>query len=149
MKIKLMVVADLGWLKAYRVEMDDRPTPHLALVEEMELTEARQKIKDKLSDLAGRRRSAGMSGAAPMADSHNQELEVEKRLVRQLTDKIVQLASQNCFEGCYLAVGKEINRKVVDALPPRVREKIEVNLALDLTKVEICKLWDYFKPDRK
>jgi len=145
MKDKLLIVADLGLLKAYRAEMRHAALPRLVLLEEYALTEAHQKLRDKLSDLSGRHRAPNTSASAPMADRHNLELEVRKRLLRKITKKIQALLENREFDGCYLAAGREINHQVLQALTPAARGKIERNVALELTKVEPIKLWEHFE----
>jgi hypothetical protein len=53
-KSKLLVAADRGLLKAYRVERTPKGTRRLEPLEEVVLEEAHQRLVEKVTDLAGR-----------------------------------------------------------------------------------------------
>ena len=97
MKNTLVVVADLGCFKAFRLE-NHHPahTARLEPVEEFNNAEAHGKLGDKVSDLSGRfpRTSSAAHSAGAMSDGerHNIELESRKRLVRQLAQQFNALA---------------------------------------------------------
>jgi hypothetical protein len=139
MKNTLIVVADLGCLKAFRVEKDgaNRP-PRLRVLEEFQNAEAHGKLVERVTDLAGRfPRGTGMRAGGAMSDGerHNIELEARKRMVRQLAQRVNALARERDVESCLLAVSKEINHLLIEELEPEVRLKIGRNLAADLTKL--------------
>jgi hypothetical protein len=145
MKPKLLVITDLGLLKAFRIEHTPKGTPRLELVEEVLLEDAHQKLTDKLTDQGGRNTgSANRGGTTTMADTHNLQLEYRRRLVRQLASKIETIVSSHGKDGCWLAAPKEINHLITEELPRSSRERIEVNLARDLTKIEPSRLLEHF-----
>ncbi len=148
MKNTLLVVADLGGLKAFKVENNQvHRTPRLELLEEFENAEAHGRLVDRVSDLSGRfPRGTGLKAGGAMSDGerHNIELETRKRLVRQLAERLNNLARKAEVETCFLAASKEINHQLVDALEPQVRAKITKNLTADLTKVERAELLSRF-----
>jgi hypothetical protein len=145
----LVVVADLGRFKAYRLE-NHRPnqTPRLGLVEEFDNADAHEKLGDKVTDLAGRfpRRTGAPNTTGAMSDGerHNIELESRKRLVRQLAQRFNALARDPEVERCLLAASLEINHQLLEELEPRVRAKIEKNLSADLTKLEPAEILRHF-----
>jgi hypothetical protein len=49
-----MIVADLGRLKAFRVEWTLQNTPRLEPLEEIEFEEAHRRVLDTVTDMAGR-----------------------------------------------------------------------------------------------
>jgi hypothetical protein len=141
MKNTLVVVADLGCFKAYRLDDNHlHRSPRLELLEQFESPEAHGKLVEKVTDLSGRfRRGTGpANGAGAMSDGerHHLELELRKRLVRQLAQRFNHLARHKEVERCLLAASKEINRQLLDELEPQVRAKIEKNIPADLTKLE-------------
>jgi len=141
MKNTLVVVADLGCFKAFRLDDNHlHRSPRLELLKQFESPEAHGKLVEKVTDLSGRfPRGAGpASGAGAMSDGerHNLELELRKRLVRQLAQRFNHLARHKEVERCLLAASKEINRQLLDELEPQVRAKIEKNIPADLTKLE-------------
>ncbi len=148
MKNTLVVVADLGCLKAFRIENDKgNRAPRLRVLEEFENAEAHGKLVERVTDLAGRfPRGTGMRGGGAMSDGerHNIELETRKRLVRQLAQRVNALARDEEIESCFLAVSKEINHLLMEELEPGVRSKIGKNLPADLTKLQNAEILGRF-----
>jgi hypothetical protein len=148
MKNTLVVVTDLGCLKAFRLENNQQHrTPRLELVEEFNNAEAHDKLMERVSDSSGRfsRGGASSSGGA-MADGerHNIALELRKRLVRQLAQRFNILARSQDIERCLLATSREINHQFLDELEPQVRAKIEKIIPVDLTKLERTEILSHF-----
>ncbi|HVV71310.1 MAG TPA: host attachment protein [Verrucomicrobiae bacterium] len=156
MKNTLLVVADLGGFKAFRLHNEQerllnnaalkRP-PRLEFVEEFHNPEAHGRIVDRVSDLSGRfPRGTGRKSGGAMSDGerHNIELESRKRLVRQLAQRVNALARAQEIERCFLAASKEINSQLVQELEPQVRAKVEKNVPADLMKVERANIMRYF-----
>jgi hypothetical protein len=149
MKNTLVVVTDLGCLKAYRLENHHpKRTPRLELVEEFTSADAHERLVDKVTDLAGRFRLSGgpanASGAMSDGERHNIELEKRKRLVRQLARRLNALVRSKEVERCLLAASREINHQLLEELEPQVRGKIEKNLSADLTKMERAEILRHF-----
>jgi Protein required for attachment to host cells len=149
MKSTLVVVADLGCFKAYRLENHDpNQTPRLEPVEEFNYAEAHGKFVDKVTDLSGRfgRATGAPSGTGAMSNGerHNIELESRKRLVRQLAQRLSALLRGREVERCLLAASREINHQLLDELEPQLRAKIEKNVSADLTKLERAEILRHF-----
>jgi hypothetical protein len=148
----LLVVADLSGFKAFRLENNHshlpRQTPRLELMAQFTNPEAHSRLVDKVSDLAGRfpRRTGGARAAGAMSDGerHNIELETRKRSVRQLAQRLNNLARDREVERCMLAASREINHQLFEELEPRVRAKITKNIPADLTKVGQAELLRHF-----
>ena len=143
----LVIVADRGTLKAYRV--DETPTrgPSLHLVQAFNITDAHGKLVDKVTDLAGRYSvgdSAGVQHGASIAQS-KVETEVDRRIYKQLADQIVKITSESGKEGWSFAAPAEIHSAIVDLLPGRVRDRIIEHVKSDLVKVEPAKLHTHFR----
>src|SRR5579862_3873213 len=86
---KLIILADLGRLKAYRVSRDALTgNSKLELIENLDLAEAHGRMLDKVSDKAGRFPVSAGSGGMSIGENHNFALEQQRRLVRQLGDVI-------------------------------------------------------------
>src|SRR5262245_35816779 len=115
MKNTLLVVADLGGFKAFRLDNNQengagngrvKPTPRLEFVEEFQNADAHGRLVDKVSDLSGRfPRGTGLKAGGAMSDGerHNIQLETRKRLVRQLAHRLNILARNDEIERCFLA----------------------------------------------
>lgn len=149
MKNTLVVVTDLGCLKAYRLRSHDpSQTPHLELLEEFTSADAHGKLVERVTDLAGRfpRTGNGAANRGAMSDGerHNIELESRKRLVRELAHRLNALARSPTVEHCLLAASREINHPLLDELEPQVRAKLQKIVPADLTKVEPAELLRHF-----
>ncbi|HWF18237.1 MAG TPA: host attachment protein [Verrucomicrobiae bacterium] len=147
MRNKLVVVADLGHLKAYRVEYDEVSThPKLDLIAHIATDEADGRLSDKLTDEAGRF-MGGQRGHEIRAsgERHNITLEFERRAVGQLAKNINHIIKRaNNGEPVYFAAHKEINHQILQHLDPSVRARIEKIVPEDLVKVKGMKLLEHF-----
>lgn len=147
MKPKLVIVADLGLLKAYRLEATLKGTPHLELLEEVIIEDAHHRLVEKVTDLSGRHVSpTAKKWGTPRSDDHNLKLEFKRRLIRTIADHIERLVKANRETTCCLAAHKEINHLIMDALPKPVRARIETNLARDLVKATRKELLEILAP---
>ncbi|MDP3244986.1 MAG: host attachment protein, partial [bacterium] len=117
----LLIVADLGLLRAYRETKNvaDRP-PHLELVEELKLESAHQKLSDQLSDQAGRfprgGGAANISGNLSAGESLNSEAEQTRRLISQLAGRINALLGDNEVTRCSIAISGAIHNQLLEAI---------------------------------
>ncbi|MCF7669118.1 MAG: host attachment protein [Verrucomicrobia bacterium] len=145
MRNALLIVADLGMIKAYRVENHRQDNPRLVPVHEEFFSQAHKKMSEKISDSSGRHKSPAANSSAPMADKHNLELEVHKRQTKRIAEEITSLLSRDSVEICYFAAAKTVNKQILDQLPNNLQDKIFRNVPLDLTKTERAKLWNFFK----
>jgi len=152
MKNTLLVVADLGGYKAYKLGNHDTNnhlsrTPRLEFLEQFDNPDAHGHLIDRVSDLSGRfPRGTGTRSGGAMADGerHNIELEPRKRLVRQLAQSLNTLARRQEIDRCFLAASKEINHQLLEELDPDLRAKIEKNVPADLTKLERTDILRHF-----
>ena len=143
----LVIVADRGSLKAYRV--DETPTrgPSLQLIQAFDITDAHGKLVDKVTDLAGRYAvsdGAGTQHGASIAES-KLETETDRRIYKQLADQIVKIIDRSGKEGWSFAAPAEIHAAIVDLLPRAARNRIVEHVKSDLVKVEPAKLPSHFR----
>jgi hypothetical protein len=145
----LLIVADLGLLRAYRKTqaVADRP-PHLELMEELKLESAHQKLSDQLTGQAGRfprgGGAANISGDLSAGESLNSESEQNRRLLSQLAGRINALLAEDTVTRCLLAASGAIHKQLLDALDPKARAKIVQSLASNLTKTDPQALAEHF-----
>lgn len=152
MKNTLVVVADLACFKAFKLENHSpNHSPRLEVIEEFQNADAHEKLVDRVSDSSGRfprgGGTPGASGAMSDGERHNIQLELRKRLVRQLAHRFNALARGKEIERCLLAASKEINHQLLEELEPQVRAKIQINLPADLTKIERAEILGHFKTE--
>jgi len=144
---RLLVLADLGRMKAYRLEEGEQfSKPRLRLLEEWE-TNITHHLSEDVTDQAGRFRKGSVpAGPSNLSDGeeHNLGLERRKRALKTLAEHISELAGREDFAGLYFAAGREINQALVEALDPITRSRMEKNVILNLTKVSPEVLVEHF-----
>lgn len=145
--ISLIVVVDRGSLKAYRVE--DTPTrgASLQLVQAFELTDAHGRYDDKLTDQAGRFPVSDGNGrhANSIAERTALETETERRICKQLADRIAEVVKKEATDGWSFAAPAPIHAAISDLLPPPIRNRIVEHVKSDLVKTEPTKLRSHFR----
>src|SRR5438876_11965097 len=144
----LIIVADRGSLKAYRV--DETPTrgPSLRLIQAFDLTDAHGKLIDKVTDLAGRFPvSDGVGGrhANSIAERTQLETETDRRIHKQLADQIVKIIDRSGKEGWSFAAPAEIHGAIGELLPRAARDRIVEHVKSDLVKIEPANLHSHFR----
>jgi Protein required for attachment to host cells len=144
----LVIVADRGSLKAYRV--DETPTrgPSLQLVQAFNITDAHGKLIDKVTDLAGRfpvSDGAGMQHHGASIAESKLETETDRRIYKQLADQIVKIIASSGKDAWSFAAPAEIHSAIVDLLPSAARNRIVEHVKSDLVKVEPAKLASHFR----
>ena len=148
----LVIVADRGNLKAYRV--DETPTrgASLQLVQAFELTDAHGRYQDKLTDQAGRfpvGDGGGQAGSGrhqnAIAERQGLETENDRRLHKQLADHVEEIIRAQAPEGWSFAAPASINSTVVDLLTSDIRDRIVENVKSDLVNIEPAKLPSHFQ----
>lgn len=145
----LIVVADRGSLKAYKV--DETPTrgPSLRLVQAFDVTDAHGRLVDKVTDQAGRFPvgDGGASGRHMNAIAERQTLagEYDRRIYRELADQIANILRRENVEAWSFAAPSEIYSHIVDLLPRNARNQIVEHVKSDLVKIESAKLSAHFR----
>ena len=144
----LVIVADRGSLKAYRV--DETPTrgPSLRLVQAFDITDAHGRMIDKVTDMAGRF-PVGDGGIGrhmnAIAERTQFETETHRRIYRELADQISKVVKSDGIEGWSFAAPAEFHAAIVELLPNDVRNRIVEHVKSDLVKVEPAKLPTHFR----
>ena len=145
----LIIVADLGLLRAYRETQNvaDRQ-PHLELIEDLKLESAHEKLSDQVTDQAGRfprgGGSANISGDLSAGESLNAEAEQNRQLISQLAGRINALLADNAVTSCSIAISGAIHNQLLEAIHPKARAKIGQVLALNLAKTDPSELQAHF-----
>ena len=137
---KLVVVADLGRFKAYRLEEDRNfSNPRLELLEDWE-TNVNHHLSEEVSDQAGqfRRGTPKAGGATAISDgeAHNMDLERRRRAVKSVARRIGELLQDQKVEGCYLAADNQINKAIMAEMDHHTRSRIQKNVPANLTRLD-------------
>jgi hypothetical protein len=143
----LVVVADRGEVKAYRVRQTPNRGPSLQLVQAFDITEAHGRYDDKLTDQAGRFPvSDGNSRHAnSIAERTALENETERRICRVLAEQIAQVVKEEAPAGWSFAAPAAIYNSITEQLPSPVRNLIVEHVKSDLVKTEPVRLPSHFR----
>jgi hypothetical protein len=144
-KAKLVVVADLGHLVAYRLQKN--PTAQrsrLVAVEDCE-TGAANHLSEIVTDQTGRFREVlSFGGGASDGEEHNLVLERDRRAVKTLANRVSRLIDRENVDGCFLAADPRINQCLLDEMDSTARAKVEKNIEANLVKLKPDELLQRF-----
>lgn len=144
---KIIIVADLGHFRAYRVIRNDMESPRVELIESYDSVEAHGKLSEKLSDDAGRfGMSGGKNGSAKgYGEPHKMELEMQKKVIRLMAGDVNSIVAREGFPRWYLAAGEKINSQLIEYLGTEAKSRLSKNLTSNLTKVKAPELLARFE----
>ncbi|GBD96238.1 MAG TPA: hypothetical protein ENG83_06295 [Nitrospirae bacterium] len=143
---RIIIIADLGHFRAYRITKEPLESPGLTLIESYDSIEGHGKLGDKLSDAAGRfGRGGGKDEVAKgSGERHNIELETEKRLTKMIAKDIEALIGSEKCKKWYLAACEKINSQIIENLKPEVKAGLVKNIVGDLTKINKSEILSRF-----
>ena len=129
---KMIVLADLGHVKAFRVTHDMLTSkPRIELTYECEFPEAHIRLGQTVTDQAGRFAQEGTPGSSTW-ENHNLRAENERRLLCIVAGKISELVQGQRY--WYLAAAESVNGRIIEHLHPDARAGLVKNVASDLVK---------------
>ncbi len=145
---ELVIVADLGKLKAYRLVKDPLKlaSDKVEKLQEITRKESHAKASDKFDDAAGRfYLGGGVAGtAAGYGEPHMIKTEEERRAIKLLAEDICGLVQKEGCKKWHMALDKSINNQVLAILPPEVKAKLAKNIDANLTKADKAVIREYF-----
>ena len=127
----LIVIADRGGLKAYRV--DETPTrgASLQLVQAFDVP--------NVNDMSRTHHTTAVT------DWPQLETEESHRICKQLAEEIAKLVRLRAAEGWSFAAPESIYWEIVELLPAEIRERIVEHVQSDLIKTPVAKLAEHFR----
>ncbi len=149
MSAKLLILADVGRFKAYRMEENrEFSHPRLELLEDTETNVARH-LSQEMSDHAGQFRrgvAAGGEGGAAMSggEDHNLDLERRRRVLKAVARRMSELLNREKTDAFYFAADPQINRAILDQLDGSARSKLQKNVTANLTKMDSGQIIRHF-----
>lgn len=127
----LIVIADRGGLKAYRVQETPTRGPSLKLVQAFDIPNVNELSRT--------------DHTTAVTDWPQLEREESRRICQQLADEITRIVRLGAGEGWSLAAPESIHAEIVDLLPAEIRERIVEHVESDLIKTPVAKLADHFR----
>ena len=144
--MRLIITADLGRLRAFRVKPSDDQTRDNCVVQEIKtepLENTPQPIGAITTDQAGRFRSDGSQGMSH-GEAHGLEREEERRLIAQLAERIGGVIDSEKPAGWFLAAPQAINARLLEGIPAAHHKTLRENRAQDLSKLAANELGKRF-----
>jgi hypothetical protein len=143
----LIIVADRGEVKAYRVNETPTRGASLQLVQAFDITDAHGRYDEKLTDQAGRFPVSDGNGrhANSIAERTALETENDRRICKQLAEHIAEVVKREAVERWSFAAPAPIHAAVTDLLPASLRNRVVEHVKSDLVKVEPSKLATHFR----
>ena len=142
----LLIVADRGGLRAYRVGENPNRAPGLHLIDSFEAEETRGRFQDKVTDQAGRFKGSGTANQSTggTAEHPTIEMENDRRACKHVAQRINELVAREKPEGWLLAVPASIHGLVEGHLQPEVRTHLAEVVHADLLRSEPAKILPHF-----
>jgi hypothetical protein len=129
-RASLIVLADRGSVRAYRVSETPTRGPALKVVQAFDIPD----VMD----------AATMRHRTPMRDWPQLQMEMQRRVCKELAVEIAKIVRCKRVEGWSLAAPESIYRKIVDLLPPEIRERIVDHVESDLINTALADLPAHF-----
>jgi len=145
----LVIVADLGELKAFSIEKHEgtvrnemKSSHSLKLINAESFFKGRKKLGEVLSDSAGR---VEQGLRHDTLDRPQLMIEREKRNIKEIADDIEEIVKETKPQQLFLAFPKEHNRELINELGEKSKAILTKNVASDLVKIEKDKLLTHFE----
>lgn len=140
----LIILADLGRVKAYRItcdELDPRESPAFEDLADVDLVNRHSKVSERVTDKAGR--FAYGPGSISVGESHHEQEAAESQQLQRVAAVIDEVAGRNRTE-IHLSAPREIIGELTGALRPGVLKRIRKQLPLNLVKQPKLELLERF-----
>lgn len=143
---KIVITADLGHFKAYRLTETPTGKYKIDLIESYDSIEGHGRLGEKLSDTAGRFTGGGGKGesAKGYGEPHNLELEIQKKLACMISRDINFLIKREDYHAWCLSAPEKINSIIVNHLDPDVKTALIKNIMADLTNIKKAEIPGHF-----
>ena len=145
----VVIAANLGHLKAFRVAETPARGRKLELIDEVSFPEAHGYFQDKVTDMAGRfsvSTGAGPGQGMARGEALSAELEIERRLVKLVGERMASILNTERPEYWYLAATQEVHQALLNALPAELRSRAVRHVFADLTKSRVSDVLAHFAP---
>jgi len=89
--------------------------------------------------------AASTRHSTPMTDWPQLEAEMDRRICKELAIEIAKIVEHNAGEGWSFAAPESIYAKIIEQLPPEIRERIVERVESDLVKLPAVALLPHFR----
>lgn len=133
----LIILADRGGFKAYRVNETPTRAAKLHLVHDFKITGMERELPFYAESS---RRHISLTSDWPAL-----EAETNRRICKQLANRIAKVVKTDRAEGWSFAAERSIHKAIVDLLPVAIRERIVERVPSDLVNVGPATLRRHFR----
>jgi hypothetical protein len=136
----LVVLADLGTVRVFRTRATELGHAHLLELDPPEQPPAPEPLHAQVSDQAGRFPGGGHTGEPGgmlRGEEHEKTAEGERRQIDAVAAIVEQVVSSEDCDTWRLAAPKSINNRLVAQLSLEIRERLVLNLHVDLVKLPL------------
>jgi hypothetical protein len=133
----LVILADRGGLKAYAVTETPTRGSSPRLVDDFQITGSKRDLPVNVE--------ASQHHVLLTEDWPALETETNRRIWKQLVDRITKVVEVERGEGWSFAAEPAIHKEIVDLLPVAIRERIVEHVPSDLVKIKPAKLHSHFR----
>jgi protein required for attachment to host cells len=143
---KLIIVADMGELKSYKVShIAATGRYHVEPISDIDYIEGRKKSGDFLSDDRGNfGHASGKNPNAETGENLHAEHEKEHRVVQLIADDISAMLASSPSGSCYLAFPTRHHGELMAALSEPAKKAVAKSIASDLVKCPADELLKHF-----
>ncbi len=141
----LLIVADRGGMKAFRVDENPNRKHGLHQIDSDYEQAAHGRFEDKVTDRAGRFKGSGLGqNQGGSADHSKIDLENDRRAVKRIAERINEIVDKEKPEGWRLAIPATVAKLLADHLKPEVRKLLTETVHADLLRAESADLLGHF-----
>ena len=141
----LLIVADRGGLKAFRVEARPNGKPGLHQIDSDYEQDAHGRYEDKVTDRAGRFKGSGAGQTGGGSADHDKiDMENDRRAVKAIAGRINELIEKEKPADWRLAVPAQIDKLLTEHLKPEVRKHLAETVHADLLRAEAADIMGHF-----
>ena len=141
----ILIVADRGGLKAFRVEERPNQKHGLHQIDSDYEQDAHGHYDDKVTDRAGRFKGSGLGqNQGGSADHSKIDMENDRRAVKHIAERINEIVDKEKPEGWRLAIPAQVSKLLVDHLKPEVRQHLTETVHADLLRAESADILGHF-----
>ncbi|QSR88371.1 host attachment protein [Methylacidiphilum caldifontis] len=147
MRLDIIIVADLGQIKAYKITKDELTTnSHAQLIDDQIIEMGRKKLKDIDTDKQGEFAvvSYPLTGERSVGERHNEKLEIRRKLICELSKTINLIIKKYNPAAWALSAGSEILPRIIEKLDPATKKTLLKTIPADLTKIDKTEILERF-----
>lgn len=142
---RIILVADLGGVKAYQLSFPVGREPFPQLLEVIQFREAHERLQDIVSDEAGQFHERDSQGCVSESGERiHLELEVHQRLLRAAIKGIISFLKKYDPTLWGLAAPARMNKSILAAVSSPWSERLLVNIEQNLVNEPSLKLLSHF-----